>query len=307
MKALVTGATGFIGKSLCARLKAAGAFVRVSVRHPSGHLAADEVRVTGDIDQEPEWEPALAGIDVVFHLAGLAHIPHATPLRRFQSINVDGTNTIARVAAACGISRFVYLSSTKVNGDSSPPCGFRDSDPPAPSDAYARSKAAAEACVRNAGVPYTIVRAPLVYGAGVRANFLALLRAVDRGIPLPVGRVNNRRTLVYVMNLADAMILLATHQAAINETFFVADNDDVSTPELVRRIAAAMGKRPRIISFPVEGLRLIGSMFGKRKTIEKLVGDSFVDLKKLRQLGWNPPYTMTEGLALTAAWYQNRA
>jgi len=304
MRALVTGATGFVGGALCAELKRTGAFVRAAVRRNAG-VHADEIKVVDDFERMPDWTDAVKDIDVVFHVAALAHVPARAARRRLQTINVDATDALARAAQASQVKRFVFLSSLKVNGESSPRA-FRESDPPEPRDAYGEAKAAAEERVRSSGVSYTIVRAPLVYGPGVRANFLSLMRAVDRRIPLPLGRVRNQRSLVHVTNLCDAMIFLAKNPQAVNQTFLVADGEDVSTPDLIRRIAVALGKQPRILAFPVSALRSAAWIAGRAHTLEKLIGNASVDTTALRRLGWKPRLTMQQGLESTAAWYRGR-
>jgi len=304
MRVLVTGATGFIGRALCTELKRIGAFVRAAVRQPA-EAVADETQLIRDFEDAPDWTKAVAGIDIVFHVAALAHAPLKEASRRLQTINVDATDSLARAASAAQVERLVFLSSVSVYEASR--TSFRESDPPAPRDAYGASKAAAEDRVRKSGVRYTIVRAPLVYGPGVRANFLKLLRAVDCRIPLPLGGVSNSRSLVHVANLCDAMIFLSRHPQAMNRIFLVADGEDVSTPELIRRIGAALGKVPRIFPFPVPALRIVALMTGRSKTLEKLIGDASVDMSALRDLGWKPPFSMQQGLQSTAAWYRDRA
>lgn len=308
MKALVTGANGFVGRFLCERLHTAGHRVRASVRDANAAgFEHDELHVSGDLDDRTSWEAALDGVDAVFHIAGLAHLvaPSAEQRARFDAVNRGGTESLARaVAAAPHVRRLVFLSSAKVSGETSGERAFTAADV-APPDEYARSKFAAEEAVHRHvdASRYTIVRTPLVYGPGVRANFLSLMKKATW--PLPLGSVRNARSLIFVRNLADALVWLATHAEAAGQTLFVSDYDDLSTPELVRRIATARRKSAHLVPVPAPLLRLAAGALGKRAALEKAIGSLRVDVEPIRALGWRPPFTVEQGLAETARWLEN--
>lgn len=232
-------------------------------------------------------------------------------LAQYRQTNRDATESLARAARAQGVRRMVFLSSIKVNGEATTVMPFSPSSIPDPQDSYGISKWEAEQALwqvsNETGLEVVIVRPPLVYGAGVKANFLRLLSWVDRGWPLPLGRVKNKRSMVYLGNLADALMLVATHPAAAGKTWLVSDGDDVSTPELMRRIAVALGKPDRTWSLPTQVLRGMGKLIGKSAEVERLTGSLQVDSTALReQLGWVPPYSMTQGLQATVAWYREQ-
>lgn len=308
MKVLVTGATGFVGAALCARLALEGWAVVPALRKPCG--LPGEV-VIGALEAGPGWLPALAGCSAVVHLAARVHVPaDATrdALALYRAANTDATLRLAREAALAGVRRFVFVSSIKVNGEGSDK-PYRETDVAAPQDAYALSKWEAEQglwqIAQESGLEVVILRPPLVYGPGVKANFLNLMRAVDRRLPLPFGAIRNRRSLLYLGNLVDVIRLCLTHPNAAGKTLLVCDGEDISTPELVRRIAAALGRRPRLLPVPVSWMRFAGGMLGKREAVERLLGSLTVDSTQVRaELGWQPPYSMQAGLAATAQWYR---
>ena len=300
MRALVTGASGFVGRALCERLAEEGAFVRAVVRRDVD-VPANERIVIDNIDERTDWTRALDSIDTVFHLGAVAHITSPTPEHYAQMHRTNALGTAALANAASGhVERFVYVSSVKVGGESSGERPLRESDPPAPSDPYGRSKWEGERAVRAASARFSIVRPPLVYGPGVRANFLSLMRIVDRRLPLPFGSVDNRRSLVYVRNLADALVAVA---AIPGETFYVSDGEDLSTPELIRRLAFALGIKPRLFRMPRAFLRALDRIV---PSLDKLTGNLQVDTRKLRAF-WTPPFTVEQGLAETARWFRSGA
>ncbi len=312
MRVLVTGATGFVGRALCPALVADGHEVAVTVRN-SGNPAIPEkaaVHVVPDIGPETEWDQALSGMDAVIHLAARVHVmeEHADdPMGEFNRINAEGTGHLARVAAKAGIGRFVYLSTVKVMGERSA-APFRETDTPRPEDAYGKSKLAGEQALASAaadsGLEPVILRPPLVYGPGAKGNFLALMKLCQAAPPLPFSTVDNRRSTIYLGNLVDAIGHCLTGDGAVGETYFVRDGEDLSTPALIRNVAAALGRPARLFPTPSGLLRLAGAVTGKTHVISTLLSDLQVDDEKIRrQLGWNPPFNVLQGLKETAAWF----
>lgn len=305
MKVLVTGATGMIGSVVCRHLASTGFSVRAAVRsQPVDVAGASEIVTIGNLSGGTDWRTPLAGVEGVVHIAGLAHVPSREAAGQLRVTNDEATERLVRDAGAAGVGRFVFLSTVKVNGEISARSGFTENDPPSPADAYAISKARAEEHVRESTLDYTIVRTPLVYGPRVRANFLSLLRTIDRGIPLPFGALDNRRSLIYVENLASAIAWALRSENAARRTFLVSDNDDVSTPELIRRIAAALDRPARLINVPPGILRAAAMVTGKGAAVEKLIGTATVNLDGILRAGWRPATAMQEGLRATAAWFR---
>jgi UDP-glucose 4-epimerase len=306
MRILLTGATGFVGSAFIDHARHQGHEVIAAVRVSAPAVAAHEVRVTGPLEEVTDWSGHVRDVDAVVHAAAHVHVmaPRAGEEDLFHRVNVVATERLARAAAAAG-ARFVFVSSVKVHGDASAEA-LTERSPFAPNDPYGRSKLAAEeriaAIGADSGLHYTIVRPPLVYGPGVKANFLRLMRAVDRGLPLPFGLIRNRRSLVSVENLAAALLFAATEESARGRSFLVSDTEDVSSPELVRRIAAALGRPARLLPVPVSLLRIGGSLIN-REAIERLLGSLYVDPSALLSAGWKPAETMREGLTRAASWY----
>jgi nucleoside-diphosphate-sugar epimerase len=306
MKFLVTGANGFVGSVLCGELLQRGYPVRGAVR---AECACFEHAVVGEIDEKTNWTTALTGIDTVIHLAARVHVMHddtSHPLEEFRKVNVAGTEHLARCAVANGVKRFVYVSSIKVNGEETHGCEkFTEEDIPSPQDPYGVSKWEAEQALQwvatETGLEVVIVRPSLVYGAGVKGNFAQMLKVLACGIPLPLASVGNLRSLSYVGNLVDALILCATHPAAAGQTYLISDGEDIPTPDLLRQLGAAMGRPARLFICPAILLKLAGSLTGRADQVERLLGSLRVDSGKIRrELGWTPPYTLQEGLRLTA-------
>ncbi|MEO8145660.1 MAG: NAD-dependent epimerase/dehydratase family protein [Betaproteobacteria bacterium] len=284
MRVVVTGASGFIGRVLVPALRARGHEV----------VALDRAAV-GDIAGFTGWSAQLAGSDAVVHLAALAHA-RGVDAARLRAVNVEAALALGRAAAAAGV-KMLQLSSVKVLGDETPGQPFDDSSPPAPQDAYGRAKAEAEAALRGvAGLSLSILRPPLVYGPGVKANFLALLRAVARGWPLPLASIANRRSFVYVGNLADAAARCLESPLAAGKTYGVVDGAPLSTPDLCRALGAALGRPARLFAWPP-------ALLPARNLTSSLAVD---DSALRRDLEWTPPHTMEAGLRVTAGWFQTQ-
>lgn len=305
MKILITGASGFIGQQLCKSLHSQGHELLRCVRsQPSqGEIAV------GDIGPHTDWQAALATQpEAVIHLAARVHVMHETiadPLAAFRQVNVEGSLNLARQAAAAGVQRFVYLSSIKVNGEFSlAGKAFKADDSPAPQDAYAISKHEAEIGLLNIAsrskLKVVIVRPPLVYGPGCKANFAALLRWVRSGIPLPLGSIPNQRSMIALENLVDFLALCADRERspkATNEIFLVSDAAPVSTTELLQKMALAYGRRALLIPIAPRFLRLLAHLMGKSQAIDRLLGSLVIDSTKAQTLlGWRPLVTMEEQL-----------
>ncbi len=309
MKVLVTGASGWIGRCLCTRLIDGDFQVRAAVRSVVQALREFEVALVKAVDDSTDWRVALTGIQVVVHAAARVHVmnDHSTdPLAEFRKVNVQGTLNLARQAAAAGVRRFVFISSIKVNGESTQPGRlFAADDVPAPRDAYGISKMEAEQGLRQiadeTGMEVVIIRPPLVYGPGVKANFAAMMRWLQRGVPLPFGAIHNQRSLVALDNLVDLIVLCLAHPSAANQTFLVSDGEDVSTSELLCRMGQAMGRPARLIPVPANLLKLAAALLGKSDVAQRLCGSLQVDITKTRQLlCWTPSLSLSEGLKKAA-------
>ncbi len=310
---LVTGANGFVGGALCVQAAARGWRVRGATRGECQMAAVENIAV-GMIDAETDWTPALQGVDVVIHLAARVHVMHdaaVDPLAAFRDFNLHGTMNFARQAARAGVRRFVFVSSIKVNGEQrSSGRAFTESDQADPQDPYAVSKWEAEQALQRmadeTGMEVVIVRPPLVYGPGVKGNFAQMLKVLAKRIPLPLASVHNLRSLVYIGNLADALIACAAHPAAAGQTYLVSDGEDLSTPSLLRQLGVAMGRPALLLPCPPGLLRLAARVTGKADQMQRLQGSLQVDSGKIRrELGWTPPYTLQQGLQETAEWYRN--
>ncbi len=311
MRVLVTGASGFVGRAARPALQARGHEVVGAARNPGQGLGGVEIRRIPDIDGETDWTEALDGIEAVVHLAARVHVMKETaedPTAAFRRINLDGARALAEQAAKAGVARLVYVSTVKVNGEASADAPFRESDPPAPADPYGESKMHAEKALlqigQDTGMEVVCVRPPLVYGPGAKGNFLSLLKLCRKGLPLPLGAVDNRRSLIYLGNLADAIAVCVDHPAASGRTFLVRDGEDVSTAELIHRVCASLGTSARLFPAPASLLRLAGSALGKQATVSRLLDSLAVDDGEIRRtLGWTPPHTLDQGLRETADWF----
>ena len=311
MRILVTGASGFVGRALVERLsREAEHEVIATVRRPESALVAGVTYVTvGDLDSSTDWSAAVRACDVVVHAAARVHLikdAAADPLAAFRRVNVQGTLNLARQAIASGVRRFVFVSSIKVNGEETLPARpFDAADEPAPIDAYGRSKLEAELGLRellaDAGIAWVIVRPPLVYGPHVKANFLRMMRWVKRGVPLPFAGVRNRRSFVALENLVSLLHRCSVHPSAADQVFLAADGEDLSTPDLLRRLGVALGTPARLIDVPPAMLSAAAWLTGKRDLARRLLGNLQVDAAKARAvLDWAPEVTVDEALKKTA-------
>lgn len=307
---LVTGASGFVGRALCEALTAAGRPPRIAVRAASP--AVPDAVPVGEVGPDTDWRAALDGIRCVVHLVARTHVLQesaADPLSESRRINVQGTERLARAAAEWGVRRFVFLSSVKVNGERTDARPYTEDDPPAPEDAYGISKLEAEqalaAVTASTGLEVVVLRPPLVYGPGVKGNFLRLMDAIARGLPLPLASITNRRSLVHVGNLAGAIVVALDAPQAAGRTYLVSDGEDLSTPELVHAIARALDRRPRLLPFPPRMLEAAAALLGRGAEARRLTGSLQVDSSRIRrELGWRPPISLAQGLAETARWYR---
>ena len=311
MKALVTGASGFVGRAVLLRLNGMSGVTAIgSVR--AAAMFADTgapLAKVGELSAHTDWSGALAGVQAVVHTAARVHVmleAAANPLAEFRRVNVQGTLNLARQAVAAGVRRFVFVSSIKVNGEATQLWRpFTADDAPAPLDAYGVSKMEAEQGLRGlaaqTGMEVVIIRPPLVYGPGVKANFAAMMRWLRRGVPLPLGAIHNQRSLVALDNLVDLIVTCLTHPAAANQTFLVSDGEDVSTTELLRLMGQALRRPARLLPVPAGWLKLAAAMVGKRDVAQRLCGSLQVDMEKTQcLLDWTPPLTLDDGLKKAA-------
>lgn len=305
----VTGASGFVGRALVSRL-AAQRSLKVSLRQISGGFPENVEVVQAELAPDNDWTASLAGVGAVIHCAARVHVMReqcVDPLAEFRRVNVDGTMQLAKQSALAGVRRFIYVSSIKVNGEQTlPGAPFVADQVLNPEDPYGISKMEAEqglrALARETGMEVVIIRPPLVYGPGVKANFLTMMRWLWRGTPLPLGAVTgNRRSLVALENLVDFIVTCLDHPAAANQTFLVSDGESLSTAALLRRMGEALGRPARLIPVPVPLLQMGAALLGKREMSQRLCGSLEVDINKTRELlGWTPPISVDEGLRRTA-------
>lgn len=311
---LVTGSSGFVGRHLIQQLQGSTDLqVRALVRRLPDVSASDvEYVVLPDFSAVSPEHPAVQGVDVVVHLASRVHVMNDTevdPLAAFRQVNVGHTLALARSAASAGAKRFVFVSSVKVNGEQTAPGRpFRETDPSAPVDPYGISKMEAEEALKalalETGLEVVIVRPVLVYGPGVKANFESMMKWLVKRVPLPFGAIRNQRSLVALDNLVSLILTCTTHPAASNQTFLASDGEDVSTTELLRKLATALDAPARLIPFPQWVLACGATLLGKKALSQRLCGSLQVDITKAREvLGWHPPLTLEQGLEVTAQHY----
>lgn len=308
MTVVVTGANGFLGNAVVLKLVSQASLVRALVRSKatddfvqSGLLDV----VVGDFSSISSCHKVLQSATYLVHCAARVHVmndKHENPLSEFRAINVEGTLNLGRQAAAAGVKRFIFISSIKVNGEGARAGqAYKESDHSDPQDPYAISKHEAEQGLRqvaaDTGMDVVIIRPPLVYGPGVKANFAALMNVVKRGLPLPLGAIHNQRSLIALDNLVDFIITCINHPNAANQTFLISDGRDLSTSELIRTMAKAAGVPARLIPVPVPMLKLAGRLLGKGDVVQRLCGNLQVDISKARNLlGWSPPISVEEGI-----------
>jgi nucleoside-diphosphate-sugar epimerase len=318
MCVLVTGATGFVGKAVCKALLDTHIHVIAVSRKPTldmlgGNTSATVVEVQDIVDAD--WLGICSGVQTVIHLAARVHQLNDSstdPLADYRQVNVIGTERIAKAAAAAGVKRFIFLSSVKVNGDATDISPFSENDIPHPSDPYATSKWEAEQVLWKiaaaTGMDVVIIRPPLIYGPGVKANFLKMMRSMDKGVPLPLACANNQRSLIYLDNLVDALITVMKHPMAVGNTYMVSDGIDVSTPALLHEIAVAMGKSAKLWRCSERTLSLAAKVIGKSAEIHRLFDSLQVESSKIHsELEWVPPYSFEQGIQATVDWYLKAA
>jgi nucleoside-diphosphate-sugar epimerase len=305
---LVTGANGFVGKALCQSLMDLDYSLTAVVRNRRVLDETNTVSV-GEIGPTTNWTAVLAGIDVVIHLAAQVHVMQdniADSMSAYREVNTLGTLHLAEQAAALGVKRFIFLSTVKVNGESTLDShAFKETHIPYPEDAYAVSKWEAEqgllALAERTGIEVVIIRPPLVYGSGVKANFANMLKMVQNVYCLPLGGIGNRRSLVYLGNLVNLIVLCIHHPEAKNQVFFVSDDEDISTTELLKMCAAALGVNLRLFNLPEQWVAMAAKLLGKQAITQRLYGSLQVDISKVKRiLGWSPPFSLAEGIQQTA-------
>ena len=306
-KICITGANGFIGRSLCKALGSSGNYIRGLVRNQNLNKDFSEIEYisVGDIGPKINWKEHLKGCDCIIHCAGKTLKINDKNLNLYHAVNTEGTKHLAMHASEAGVKRIIFLSSIKVNGESSDIINDRKkiyyNDIPIPLDAYAASKLEAEKALyeisARTGLEVVVVRLPLVYGYGVKGNLAKLIKLVRLGIPLPLSLVKNKRSMIGIDNLVDLLIQCIDRQEASGKTFLASDDEDLSTPELIKLIASSMGRRANLFSLPIFVLKFLGSIFGKSEEINRLVGSLRIDKNYIKEiLNWTPPISVKEGI-----------
>jgi len=320
-KILITGASGFIGRVLVSTLAEknykciASLFDKKDSQVFTQHtLDKCEISVVGDINFETDWKEILKEVDVIIHLAARVHIMNdsesdSLALAAFRIVNVEGTKRLVELAVAAKVKRFVFISSLHVNGSVSSCAPFSEEDKPNPLSPYAVSKWEAEQYLnditKKTNMEIVIIRLPLVYGPGVKANFLSLLNLTKIGLPLPVGLLNSKRSIISVNNVVDFIICCIEHPRAANETFLISDDNDISTKELFVRLVKLFGKRPLLLPIPPKILYILGTLLGKREIVDRLCAPLQVNITKAKTLlDWKPIQTLDNGFKETVEWYK---
>ncbi len=312
----MTGATGFVGRHLCKLLTNRGFSVIGTTRSSVGTALASncDLRVIPDISDNPDWGPILKDTDYVVHLAARVHVmqdKEQDPMAAYRRVNVDGTEQLLRHAHMRNIKRFVYISSVKVHGDETGESPFSVNDDLTPSDPYGKSKLEAEQIVAKVGeeigIETVVVRPPLVYGPGVDGNFRKLMQMIDKGYPLPLGNINNRRSLVGVRNLCSLICECLLNPSAAGQKFLVSDNQDIATSDLIRELGKSMSRPVRLVTFPAILLSLGSKVIGKSAELSRLTGSLQVNIDDtMKILGWQPPVALADEISATVAWYLKR-
>ena len=304
MRILITGQSGFVGRVLFKELQNRGYTVRGTNRTASHRHVMRDIVAVGDVGSSTDWSEALQETDVIIHLANRAHVLDESsrdPLSLFREINVEGSIQLAKQAAAIGVKRFIFVSSIKVNGERTDEYPFTPEDQPNPQNPYAVSKTEAEMALRRvaqvSSMEVVIIRPPLVIGSGAKGNFQRLTGLVRSGIPLPIGSINNRRSIVSLGNLVDFLIHCIANTQAANQTFLVSDGVDLSTPDLIRMVASSMKQSVRLFPFPVSLLKMVAKIVGQQGTANRLCGSLQLNMEKNRRLlNWTPPYSLQQGI-----------
>ena len=296
-RVLVTGASGFVGRPLVAALVDAGYSVRAAMRYPASFANSVDIVIVPDFTKPIDWTPIVRGVDIVIHLAGLAHTDSRDSMQGiYEQINSTTTRDLARAAKEAGIERFVYMSSVRAQTGPSAPKPVREDDEPHPTDHYGRSKLAAELAVQSAGIPFTILRPVVIYGPRSRANIKKLIQLAKLPLPLPFGGFAKRRSLLGIDNLISAIFFVLNNKTTIGETFLVADSAPLTLPEIFALLRKAQGRKPGLIYVPTFLIRLALLLSGQRKLWNRINEDMIADTGKLESLGWHPPVETYEGL-----------
>jgi UDP-glucose 4-epimerase len=311
---LITGSSGFVGTFLGNFLQSLKYSVINTYRTNPDRNNPQDQHVIGNIDADTQWQTALLDVDAVVHLAARVHIMEETvhePINAFRQVNTQGTLNLAKQAVEAGVKRFIYLSTIKVNGEQTFEKSFLADDTPNPQEPYAVSKFETEQQLlklgQETGLEVVIIRPVLVYGPGVKGNFLRLMQLVNKGLPLPLGGIKNKRSLVSVTNLCSLITLCLNHEKAAGEVFLISDGQDLSTSELFKKIAAAMHKPSRLFFLPARSLYWLTRLLKRTAEYERLCGSLQVDISKNEQLlGWKPKQSVEEGIQMAVAWYRNK-